>query len=216
MTSIAVQNATQAWKELLTRLLEQTTALEDQNGETCYEIRNILVHIADGSDTLRVVHLLQNQPAWVYPGADELRALMLGSGDGALEYSYARKLFGKPGVVHEHILPLLRTHKNSRRAVATLYDPRNENANGVSAVPSFLSVQCIADETLHLTVHLRSCDVLFGLPANLYEIYILQEYLARELGIPQGSLHILCTSAHLFERFVPDAQTLQASLNETA
>lgn len=57
----------------------------------------------------------------------------------------------------------------------------------------------VRDNKLNVTAVIRSNDLFFGFPANVYQIYILQEYVRKRLGIDTGDITFFSNSAHIFE-----------------
>jgi len=57
----------------------------------------------------------------------------------------------------------------------------------------------IREEQLHLIVHMRSNDAIWGLPYDMFLFTMLQELLANELGTPLGTYTHIVGSLHLYE-----------------
>jgi len=57
----------------------------------------------------------------------------------------------------------------------------------------------IHDSKLELTVNIRSNDFFIGWPANVYQIHLLQKYVADKLKISTGKITIFSNSAHVFQ-----------------
>ena len=46
------------------------------------------------------------------------------------------------------------------------------------------------------------------MPANLYQIYLLQEYVSQRLGIEMGMMTLFLLSAHIFEDQFNDVEEM--------
>ena len=88
----------------------------------------------------------------------------------------------------------------TRRAVIQLYDPE-QNYLGSRDVSCALNLQFLAREgALDATVFMRSNDVYFGFPYDVFLYTNLQELMAVELGLRLGTYHHFATSLHLYEK----------------
>ena len=52
---------------------------------------------------------------------------------------------------------------------------------------------------LHVSVFQRSCDIWYGLPADIAVISIVQAMLARHLEAEPGGVHLTISNAHLYD-----------------
>jgi thymidylate synthase len=50
-----------------------------------------------------------------------------------------------------------------------------------------------------MTAVIRSCDLFFGWPANIYQLYVLQKYVSEKVNCEIGTLSTFLASAHIFE-----------------
>lgn len=100
-----------------------------------------------------------------------------------------------------HVVDTLRADPLSRRAVIAIYDPATDIPAGKD-VPcnDFLQFQN-RDGKLHLTVTVRSNDVMWGWSGiNAFEWSTLQEIVAHLLGIGMGTLTFNIGSLHLYQQ----------------
>lgn len=101
----------------------------------------------------------------------------------------------------------------TRRAVMQLYDPE-QNHPGSRDVSCTLNVQFLAREgALDVTVFMRSNDVYFGFPYDVFLYTNLQELMAVELGLRLGAYSHFATSLHLYEK---DASKAEGVLRATS
>lgn len=132
------------------------------------------------------------------------------SEDGKTVYGgYGPRLFGQHG--HDQIanvLTLLRDSPTSRRAVIQLFDAADISARRPE-IPCTCTLQFLArDGQLHLIAHMRSNDAFIGLPHDVFCFTMLQEIMARSLGLEMGPYRHMVGSLHLYEENVPDAEAL--------
>lgn len=201
--SIHTTTARQGWLQLLEQIRQTGELYTDQDGRECKEVLNSLLSIENPADTLTIVRHMQRQSEWVYPSAEELRSIILGSAThGTHEYSYVARLFGKINQIDDFVIPLLRTKPESRRAAIVLYQADTDSKVTAKHVPGLLSVTFrLQQKKLELTCHVRSNDVFIGFPANAYQLRCLQEYVAEKLGVKTGALHVFSSSAHYFPEY---------------
>lgn len=57
----------------------------------------------------------------------------------------------------------------------------------------------IQDNALHFVVYFRSWDLWGGFPTNLGGLQLLKEYMAKEIGVDDGSLVAFSKGLHLYE-----------------
>ena len=148
---------------------------------------------AGGNRDLR--HLAYYLPRWVEFSDD--RCAVRGS-------CYGWRIFrsrGDRGSQWERVLGLLRTDPDSRRAVMTLHSPAALLDAHLKDIPCALAMQFfIRDGTLDAICTMRSNDVIWGLPYDMFLFTMLQELLASHLGVPLGTYTHFAGSMHLYER----------------
>lgn len=202
-------NCKQTWKVLLETVQQHGHSYTDQDGRECKELINHPVTITDASDAIELVRIIQQQHAWVYPNPEELKSIMLGSSQGAHEYSYSPRLFGTPNQVDGFIVPLLQQNPMSRRAIAILYRPDTDSKLASKNVPGLVSIHFrIVENKLSMTCHVRSSDVFIGFPANTYQMRCLQEYVSEKLGFAPGAINFFLSSAHYFTEYNTECEAI--------
>jgi len=101
---------------------------------------------------------------------------------------------------------LLKRKQSSRRAVIQLYsaeDISNEHAD----VPCTCTLQFMVRKSyLNLFVSMRSNDAYIGLPHDVFAFTMIQELLARELGVRLGRYKHAVGSLHLYDVNVDEAR----------
>ena len=117
-----------------------------------------------------------------------------------LSYTYGERLRNYGGVDQiGKMITELRNTRYSRRAVAVLWDPRQDP---LSLNPPCLDlVQArIRDGHLFLTVYFRSHDIFRAWPENAFAMRKLQEYIATGVeNVELGDLILVSHSAHIYE-----------------
>lgn len=130
---------------------------------------------------------------------DYVAAFLDGREQREVPYDYADRLsahWGENQVTG--LVAQLRRSRDSRRAVASLWDPRVDAES--SEPPCLNLVQVVIREgRLHLAAYIRSNDLFRAYPLNCYALAGLQERVAADLdGVSPGALSILSFSAHVY------------------
>ncbi|WP_137939912.1 thymidylate synthase [Chitinivorax sp. B] len=106
-----------------------------------------------------------------------------------------------------NIIDLLKEKPSSRRAVIQLFDASDLVRHYVS-IPCTCTLQfVIRDNLLNVLVNMRSNDAYLGLPHDVFAFTMLQEIIARSIGIDVGIYQHCAGSLHLYEMHRPKAQT---------
>lgn len=105
------------------------------------------------------------------------------------------------------VVNVLREDPASRRAVATIWEPRDLTHDGDR--PCTLTLQfMIRNDGLELHVNMRSQDVWLGLTYDAFMFSQVQETLARELDVQIGTYVHHVGSLHLYESDVYKTKSL--------
>jgi thymidylate synthase len=128
---------------------------------------------------------------------------------------YGHHIFGrKDGQLSQwqRLVRLLRAERHSRRAVLQLFESQTGLDADTKDAPCTCSIQfMIRDDRLHAIVYMRSNDVIWGLPYDVFLFTMLQELLALELGTELGSYFHLVGSLHLYKRHFELAKRIVSS-----
>lgn len=119
----------------------------------------------------------------------------------------------------------LSSDRDSRRVVMTVYsqdDLRRAVTVGTKDVPCTLSLQfMIRDGELNLHVHMRSNDVIWGLPYDLFSFTLMQEMMLLDVidttgdtTLRLGKYYHTAGSLHLYERHFDMARNIVAEYDE--
>ena len=95
----------------------------------------------------------------------------------------------------------------SRRVVLSLFSSSDLGKQSADIPCNTQLVLSIEDARLAMTVINRSNDLWLGVPYNWFTFRILQDFIAREVGIPAGNQRHISTCMHLYER---DAESARA------
>jgi len=101
----------------------------------------------------------------------------------------------------ESLITLLKKDKETRRAVITLYAPKDLANNKSLDIPCNTSIFFkIRNSKLDITIINRSNDLFLGIPYNVFVFNVLQQYVAGRLGIEIGVQRHFTDCLHLYEQ----------------
>jgi thymidylate synthase len=186
-----------------------------------YGQRGTTQHSSDQRELLDVLTVVQEEPAdpaqfshadWMPFSRTSLgERLPDGSYSGYLSqflearpvegvsYTYGARLRAYGGTLDQVAAMVrdLQGSPNSRRAVASLWEPASDPA---SANPPCLNlVQArIREGSLHLAAYVRSHDIYRAWASNAYGLRALQGLIAEQVGATAGELAIHSLSAHIY------------------
>ena len=125
------------------------------------------------------------------------------SEDGLTVYGgYGPRLFGDGESENqiENVIGLLKSRPTSRRAVIQIFDSSDIAGRVRPEIPCTCTLQFLIREgRLELIVSMRSNDALRGLPHDIFAFTMIQEVLARSLGVELGSYQHFVGSMHLYD-----------------
>lgn len=120
------------------------------------------------------------------------------SEDGTVNSNYGHKIHKFYGFDQwKFIKETLQKNPLSRQAIIHIKDPGSHKKD----TPCTICLQfLIRDKKLHTTVYMRSNDIWFGFPYDVFNFTCYQIKLAMELGVDIGSYTHIAASLHLYER----------------
>ena len=150
---------------------------------------------------------------WYLSGNDDVRQIgyylphYLDLAEGEQVWgAYGPRLFGHEGQLTRAVR-ILREKRDSRQAIIQLFDHHDLDIIHKN-VPCTCTLQfMIRNRRLHLIVHMRSNDVIWGLTHDVFCFTMLQEIVSRELGVELGLYRHMVGSLHLYERHHQEART---------
>jgi thymidylate synthase len=156
-------------------------------GQTCW-------YLAKSNDLAFILHYLKHYKE---------------DADGDLIFGgYGPRLFNWGGLNQiANVIKLLKARNTTRQAVVQLFDA-NDIAAAHKEIPCTCTLQfMVRHKKLHMFTSMRSNDVLWGLPHDFFFFTILQEIIARDLGIEIGSYKHAVGSLHLYEDKTVDVKS---------
>lgn len=149
---------------------------------------------------------------WYLSGSDDLESIRYyipqmkrDANGGRLEGAYGPRLFrGEGGGQFPRVIQTLKDKKDSRQAVIQVFDESDLSRD--KDIPCTCTLQfLLRDSLLDLVVTMRSNDAYIGLPHDLFSFTMLQELVARSLGVEIGAYSHFVGSLHLYDRNRSDA-----------
>ena len=201
-----------AWKSSLKYILESGKDFTDENKRVCREILNLVIKVENPEkDITKAVEILNSFKKWVYPPLDEIAEVIMSRKlSPTYSFSYGPRLFNFNNAINQiddFLIPLLKKNNFSRRGIVNLWHPTEDSKSYKREIPALISIDFkMRNKKLNVTAIVRSNDLFFGWPANIYQIFVLQEYVAKELNCKTGSLTTFSNSAHIFKDQFEDIQ----------
>jgi len=200
---IIAKNTEEAWKKALKYIYEKGKDFVDKDDRTCREVLNLSLKIESPKNIKKPIEILNSFRKWVYPPLEEIENFILGKKEiPGYYYNYGARAFNFSNInqIDGFVIPLLKKDRTSRRATIIFYSPMKDSFLFKKDIPGMIMANFnIRQDKLHVTTLIRSNDLFFGWPANIYQVYILQNYIAKKLNIKQGSITTVSISAHIFE-----------------
>ncbi len=128
---------------------------------------------------------------------------------------YGPRLFKMRGAINQvdNIIRLLKTEDRleSRQAVIQLFDAYDLVQKKTKDIPCTCTLQFLVrrhrqHHRLHMFVSMRSNDAYKGLPHDLFSFTMLQEIVARSLGVELGTYNHAVGSLHIYDDDRPDVE----------
>ncbi|WP_417498205.1 thymidylate synthase [Maricaulis sp.] len=123
---------------------------------------------------------------------------------GPIEDAYGPRLVGSGQFGHttnqiDRVIRRLTERPDTRRAVISILGP-DDFGPGRKEAPCTTALQFIRRrERIHLIAMMRSNDAYLGFPHDVFCFTMIQEFVARSLGVGVGEYHHFATSLHLYE-----------------
>lgn len=121
--------------------------------------------------------------------------------------AYGPRLFKMRGHDQiQNVITLLRKKRDSRRAAIQLFNAE-DLAQDHEDVPCTCSLQfLIRDDRLHMFTMMRSNDAYLGLPHDVFTLTMMQEVVARSLGVELGTYSHAVGSLHVYTKNEAEAR----------
>lgn len=206
-------NIDDIYREVCRQLLTEGTNVNNTRelnnvSFTLTDIRNNVINIRNISKSYLFGELL-----WYMTARDDIDFIQKFSGfwgrisdDGIHSNSaYGHILFKRHGFDQvQKIIDLLKTDKNSRRAVLNFNVP---NANVIETKDEICTIALqmyIRNGKLNCTGIMRSNDIWLGTPYDVAFFTELQKYIAHRVGVEYGTYTHFVTSIHVYDRNFED------------
>jgi thymidylate synthase len=157
---------------------------------------------------------------WTIAGSDSLDFINFYNDRGkqfsddhlTLYGAHGKRLFNTDGINQiAAIINRLKTDPYSRRTVAAIYQPVDNQAVSRD-IPCPIAIQFFQrDDKLHTVAYMRSQSAAMVLPYDVFVFTFLQEVLAVELGLTLGTYHHVCGSLHYY---LDEQELVHKVLNE--
>lgn len=116
----------------------------------------------------------------------------------------------------KYVVDKLRQSNSSRQAIIQIGDPAKDNykINGdlveTKDYPCTRTIQfMIVNGRLNCTVYMRSNDLYFGFSAvNVFNFTLMQEYIARIIGVPVGIYYHIANNLHFYDRHLSQIRNI--------
>ncbi|HYD03846.1 MAG TPA: thymidylate synthase [Alphaproteobacteria bacterium] len=200
---ISEKTCMDAWKKALKYIIDNGSDFIDFDNRKCREAVNLMIKIENPESDYEKIIDLMKQFDWIYPTTEELSNIMFNKEESSMyEYSYGPRLFnflGKKDQVNDYIIPMLKNYPKTRRAVISLFNPYTDSDMHNDNIPSLMFIHFkIVNNKLNCTFFVRSNEFFIGCPSDIYQMYLLQKYVADKVNIKTGSLTTVSCSAHIF------------------
>lgn len=104
------------------------------------------------------------------------------------------------------VIDKLRKDNDSRQAVLTIHRV-NDSAVDTKDPPCTITLQfTIRRRKLNMHVYMRSNDLIWGTPYDVFVFTTIQQVVANTLGIPVGTYYHTATSLHIYENYFEEAK----------
>ncbi|HKV64557.1 MAG TPA: thymidylate synthase [Candidatus Acidoferrum sp.] len=210
---------------VLKALLKSKNRIEPSRGSAT-ELTGVLLKVAHPRARLSrtegrgLLFSCLGELLWYLAGSKSLRFITYyvvkyaeESDDGrTLHGAYGPRFLNMRGINQiENVVGLLRSHPDSRRAVIQLFDAA-DIAKYHKEIPCTCTLQfMVRRQRLEMFTNMRSNDAFLGLPHDVFAFTMLQEILARTLGVEVGEYKHAVGSLHLYD---PDRKKAKRLVNE--
>jgi len=193
--------------ELLKLLNEKGEATINRKGDKLKELFDQKFTLLNPFDCFAFcrkasIDYLQKEFAFYLSGSDKLEDAIACSkfwakctDDGkTINSNYGKLLLydkNKRGLTQlQHAVNCLKNARGSKKAVMTIYDKENAYISNDNPCTMFLQARIDENFRLHLTVHMRSSDIYYGLPYDVPFFVFIQHLLAEMLSSTYGDIRV--------------------------
>lgn len=217
--SVKAQNVDEAFEAWITKLMAGAKDEDSRDGEVVGEVLNAVTVIEDPTrnimrNKIRKLSMRYciGEMLWFLSGNNSLSAIQLYSSnwdrmsdDGeTVNSNYGYCILKKFGFDQwEYVKDELKRNPNSRRAVLHIKAADNRESKDVNCTVCLQMF--IREGKLYMTAYMRSNDLWFGFPYDVFQFTCMQIRMAMELGVGVGSYTHVSASLHLYKRNYEEA-----------
>jgi thymidylate synthase len=226
----------QAYPAILKEIALNHEYVNAPRGNASREVVGASFRLADPRERLpffavRRVNPVYNvaEALWYLAGREDLGMIghyapvrRAGSGKGVPkdEAAYGPRLFRpRPDgrSVFEAAFELLRTEADSKRAVLPVFQASDLDDPGAASVPCLVGLHLLLREgRLQMVVYMRANDADRGLLADVHSFTMIQEFMARLLGVELGTYTHHVGSLHVAEDDLPRVNQVLGEAADTS
>lgn len=167
------------------------------------EISPLLLVVENLEKVKEPLERLQKFEKWVFPSISEIEESVFKRSELEFEFVLGARLFNFNGAINQiddYIIPKLKAKLDTRKAVAVVWYPLSDSKISKEFCPAALAFDFkVRGGKLNLITFLRSNDIFFGWPVNIYQFYLLQKYIQTKIRVELGTISTVSTSAHIYE-----------------
>ncbi len=194
---VKAKNPVDGWTRIVRKIMNSGMTRVDERGIKTRWIDNAIIHVQNPTS-----HRVTDQYPFSETVLKEKYATQILSADRmGFDYTYGERLnaWGVEGINQiEYCIRKLSESPNSRRAVATTWDPRKDTIT--DEVPCLNHFVFMArGDALDLSVMIRSNDMYGAWLANVYALTELLKFVAEKTGLTVGMITTLSVNAHIYE-----------------
>ncbi|MDC6389212.1 thymidylate synthase [Maribacter sp. PR1] len=169
---------------------KRLTTLVNRRWNLPFAIGEVAWHLSGSKDFDFISYYSKNWKVALEDNEDEIR-----------NSCYGYQIFSNNNKVWNGLITELLNYPNSRRAVISLLDSKKTLGKNVRDVACTSTIQfLIRNNKLDCIVNMRSNDIVWGLPNDIFFTTILQEWLAIILNVELGVYYHNVGSLHVYER----------------
>jgi thymidylate synthase len=194
---IKTKTPEEGWIRVVRKIMDSGMTRVDERGSQTRWHDNVMIHISNPySDRVS-----EKYPFSETVLREKYATQLLNPDRMNFDYTYGERLNAWGGEVInqiEYVIAKLRENRNSRRAVATTWDPRKDTR--VDEVPCLNHfVFMTRNDLIDLSVMIRSNDMYGAWPANVYALGELLAYVAEKTSLTPGTITTLSVNAHIYK-----------------
>jgi len=185
------------WIRVVRKIMDSGMTRVDERGSQTRWHDNVMIHICDPYSE----RVSKNYPFSETVLREKYATQLLNPDRMDFDYTYGERLnaWGDETINQiEYVIKKLKENRNSRRAVATTWDPRKDTR--VDEVPCLNHfVFMTREDLIDLSVMIRSNDMYGAWPANVYALGELLTYVADKANLKASKITTLSVNAHIYK-----------------